>query len=88
VFLEHVPFFERARIEEQLDALTRGELPLACWAAIRFSPPPRRAAERLSSSWRMMSCIRFTPLFLKQDRVIQKVQQRYFNTSVLQCFSV
>ena len=31
-------------------------LPLACWAAIRFSPPPRRAASRRRSSSRRMSC--------------------------------
>src|SRR5262245_57551371 len=32
-------------------------LPLACWASMRRWPPPRRAAARFSSSWRMMSCI-------------------------------
>ena len=33
-------------------------LPLACCASMRFWPPPRRAAARFSSSWRMMSCMR------------------------------
>src|SRR3954447_11810313 len=31
-------------------------LPRACWAAIRFLPPPSLAPRRLSSSWSTMSC--------------------------------
>mmetsp|Transcript_7885 Transcript_7885/g.14981 ORF Transcript_7885/g.14981 Transcript_7885/m.14981 type:complete len:209 (+) Transcript_7885:86-712(+) len=32
-------------------------LPLACWAAMRFSPPPSRARARLASSACRMSCM-------------------------------
>ena len=46
---EHVELLERAVVEQQFDALARGELPLACWAAMRCSPPPRRARARRRS---------------------------------------
>src|SRR5690606_29320301 len=36
-------------------------LPFACWAAIRFSPPPSRASARRSSSSARMSLMRASP---------------------------
>ena len=34
---------ERARVDQQLDALARGQLARSCWRAIFSSPPPSRA---------------------------------------------
>jgi hypothetical protein len=39
---EHVPFFEGAVVEQQLDALARGQLALGVLASMRFCPPPKR----------------------------------------------
>src|SRR5512133_2704371 len=41
-------------------------LPLACCEAMRFSPPPRRAAARLFSSCSRMSCMWVSVLFLSR----------------------
>ena len=51
---EHAEFLEGAFVEEDVDALARGQLAERCCWAMRFSPPPRRAlARRSSSSFRM-----------------------------------
>jgi hypothetical protein len=47
---EHVPFLERAFVEQQLEPLAGRQLALLVLAAMRFWPPPRRALARLSSS--------------------------------------
>jgi hypothetical protein len=54
---EHVPFFEGAFVEQQLDALARGELALGVLRVDALLPPPRRAAARFFSSCSRMSCM-------------------------------
>jgi hypothetical protein len=48
VLLEHVPLFEAVVVEQQFDALARGELALAVLRVDALWPPPRRASSRFS----------------------------------------
>ncbi len=54
---EHVPFLEGAGIEQQLEALARGQLALGVLRPDAPLPPPARAAARFSSSFLRMSLI-------------------------------
>jgi hypothetical protein len=57
VLLEHVPLFEGAVVEQQLDALARGQLALGVLGVDALLAAAERAAARFSSSWSMMSCM-------------------------------
>ena len=47
---ELVDFLEGAGIEEQVDALARGELAASCWRRRRSSPPPSSARRSSAAS--------------------------------------
>jgi hypothetical protein len=54
---EHVPFLEAAFVEQQLEALARGELALGVLGGDALLAAARRAAARFFSSCSMMSCM-------------------------------
>jgi hypothetical protein len=65
VLLEHVPLFEGAVVEQQLDALARRQLALGMLGVdALLAAAERRPSARFSSSWSMISCMVASPVKL------------------------
>ena len=65
----HVELLEGVLVDQQLDALAGGEFALACWASMRFCPPPSRASARRRSSSSSTSFMADAPRpFRRSDR--------------------
>jgi hypothetical protein len=62
VLLEHVPLFEGAVVEQQLDALARRQLALGVLGVDALLAAAQAARRRFSSSWSMISCMVASPV--------------------------